>query len=128
VRIEDTEPVWRDYPVAIVLIAAIRQAWIDLVMKRNDIDDSYVLGYLSGSLRRGECIHPRGRSRRPMLASTPYNRHGSARFDAQKSYADTPTIRNARSLLFPFHSPAPWSGFAPCIKGAQARHFHALRR
>ena len=27
-----------------------------------------------------------------MLASTPYNRHGSARFDVQKSYADTPTL------------------------------------
>jgi hypothetical protein len=40
-----------------------------------------------------------------MLASTQYNRHGSARFDVQKGYADTPTIRNARSLLFPFHSP-----------------------
>ena len=40
-----------------------------------------------------------------MLASTPYNRRGSARFDVQKGYADTPTIRNARSLLFPFHSP-----------------------
>src|SRR6516164_10141417 len=39
-------------------------------MKRNDIGDSYVLGCSSGSLRRGECIHPRGRLRRPMLAST----------------------------------------------------------
>src|SRR5215471_10164231 len=27
-------------------------------MKRNDIGDSYVLGCSSGSLRRGECIHP----------------------------------------------------------------------
>src|SRR5215471_21779235 len=33
-------------------------------MKRNDIGDSYVLGYSSGSLRRGEPSHPRGRSRR----------------------------------------------------------------
>ena len=39
-----------------------------------------------------------------MLESTPYNRHGSARFDVQKGYAGTSTIRNARSLLFPFHS------------------------
>jgi uncharacterized protein (DUF983 family) len=39
-----------------------------------------------------------------MLASTSYNRDGSARFDVQKGYADTPTIRNARSLLFPLHS------------------------
>jgi hypothetical protein len=43
-----------------------------------------------------------------MLASTPYNRHGSARFDAQKGYAGTPTIRSARSLSFPFHSPGVW--------------------
>ena len=46
-------------------------------MKRNDIGDSYVLGCSSGS----------------------------ARFDVQKGYAGTPTIGNARSLWFPFHSP-----------------------
>ena len=40
-----------------------------------------------------------------MLASTSYNRHGAARLDTQKGYAGTPTIRNARSLLFPFLSP-----------------------
>jgi hypothetical protein len=52
-----------------------------------------------------------------MLASTPYNRHRSARLDAQKGYADTPTIRNARSLLFPFHSPgANHTGRATDIK------------
>jgi len=46
-----------------------------------------------------------------VLASTPHNRHRSARLvrlDAQKGYAGTPTIRNAQSLWFPFHSPAPW--------------------
>src|SRR5260370_33133903 len=30
----------------------MREAWIDLVMKRNDIGDSYVFGCSSGSLRR----------------------------------------------------------------------------
>src|SRR6516225_1719682 len=40
---------------------------IDLVMKRYDIGDSYCFGCSSGFLRRGECIHPRGRLRRPML-------------------------------------------------------------
>ena len=49
-----------------------------------------MLGCSSGSLRRGEYIHPRGRSRRPVLASTLHNRHGSARLDAQKGYAGTP--------------------------------------
>jgi hypothetical protein len=55
--------------------------------------------------KRREWIHPRGRSRRPMLASTPPNRHRSARLEAQKDYASTPTIGNARSSWFPFHSP-----------------------
>jgi len=40
-----------------------------------------------------------------MLASTPYDRYGSARVDAQNSYADTSPVGNALSLLFPFHSP-----------------------
>src|SRR4030095_6754838 len=75
-------------------------------MKRNDIGDSYVVGCSTGSLRRGECIQARGRSRRPMLASTPHNRQRSARLDARKSYAGTPTIGNVRSLWFPFHSPS----------------------
>jgi hypothetical protein len=44
------------------------------------------------------------------LASTLRNRHGSAWLDAQKGYAGTPTIRNALSLLFPFHSPAAMGG------------------
>src|SRR5262252_1732746 len=74
-------------------------------MKRNDMGDSYVLGCSTGSLRRGEPSHPRGRSRRPMLTSTPHNRHRSTRLDAEKSYAGTPTIGNARLLWFPFHSP-----------------------
>ena len=39
-----------------------------------------------------------------MQASTLRNRHGSARLDAQNGYAGTPTIGNARSLWFPFHS------------------------
>ena len=68
----------------------------------------------AGSCEAGDCIHLRGRSHRPMLASTPYNRHASARFDCQKGYADTPTIRNALSLSFPFRSPgdmeAGWCG------------------
>jgi len=38
-------------------------------------------------------------------ASTPHNRHRSAGLDAPKSYAGTPTIGNARSLWFSFHSP-----------------------
>src|SRR6478609_7835050 len=74
-------------------------------MKRNDIGDSYVVGCSTGSLRRGECIQAKRRSRRPMLASTPHYRHRSARLDALKSYAGTPTIGNAGSLWFPFHSP-----------------------
>jgi len=49
----------------------------------------------SGSLRCGECIQPRGRSLRPTLAS-PVGR--------TEKYAGTPTIGNARSLSFPFHS------------------------
>src|SRR4051794_14474327 len=40
-------------------------------MKRNDIGDSYFLACSRGALLRGECIHLRGRLRRPMLASTP---------------------------------------------------------
>lgn len=51
------------------------------------------------------CIHLRGRSRERVLAGTPHNRHKSARLDAQKGYAGMPTIRNARSLSFLFHSP-----------------------
>src|SRR5260370_10477643 len=49
-------------------------------------------------------------ARRPMLANTPHNRHRSTRLDARKSYAGTPTIGNARSLWFPFHSPGNGSG------------------
>src|SRR6516225_1597001 len=79
-------------------------------MKRYDIGDSYVVGCSTGPLQRGECIQARGRSRRPMLANTPHNRHRSARLDARKSYAGTPTIGNARSLWFPFHSPGNESG------------------
>ena len=45
-----------------------------------------------------------------MLASTLRNRHRSARLDAQKGYAGTPTIGNARSLWFPFHSPGAMGG------------------
>ena len=77
----------------------------------------------AGSCDVGDCIHPRGRSRRPMLASTPHNHHWSARFDCQKGYADTPTIRNALSLSIPFHSPAAmeagWCGLErrPPVQG-----------
>lgn len=46
----------------------------------------------------------------PYAGSTLRNRHGSARLDAQKGYAGTPTIRNARSLLFPFRSPGAMEG------------------
>jgi hypothetical protein len=53
-----------------------------------------------------------------MLASTPYNRHGSAQFEAQKNYADTSTIRNARLLLFPFHSPGAMEA---CERGVERR-------
>src|SRR5215469_11964124 len=64
-------------------------------MKRNDIGDSCLLWLLERVLAtRG--VHPAGgRSRRPVLASTPHN----------VTYAGTPTIGNAQSLSFPFHSP-----------------------
>ena len=39
-----------------------------------------------------------------MLASTPYKPSRASPFDTQKGYADTPTTRNAQSLLFLFHS------------------------
>jgi hypothetical protein len=80
-----------------------------LVLKRNDIGDSYMLGCSSGSLRRGECIHQDDdhaayagkHSAQPSQVSP---------VDAQKEYAGTPTIRNARSLSFPFHSPGAMGG------------------
>lgn len=72
--------------------------------KRNAIGDSYVLGCSSGSLRRGRPATQEDDHALSMLASTPYNRYASALLDAQKGYAATPTIRNARSLLFLFHA------------------------
>ena len=41
----------------------------------------------------------------PYAGKHSHNRHRSARLDAQKSYAGTPTIGNVQSLWFPFHSP-----------------------
>ena len=77
-------------------------------MKRNDICDSYVLGCSSGSLRCGECIHPRGRSRRPMLASTPHNHHWSARFDCEKDMPARQPLEMPGRYRFHSIRPAPW--------------------
>src|SRR6516162_7383690 len=76
-------------------------------MKRNDIGDSYVLGCSSGSLRRGECIHQKDdhlcwQALCATVTGQPVRR--------TKSYAGTPTIGNARSLWFPFHSPGAMGG------------------
>ncbi len=60
-----------------------------------------------------------------MLASTLRNRHGSARLDTQKGYAGMPTIGNALSLLFPFHSPAPWEA-SQCGVDAEPQVFMLL--
>lgn len=40
-----------------------------------------------------------------MLASTPFNGFRSVRSARYKGYAETPIIRNARLLLFPFQLP-----------------------
>jgi hypothetical protein len=56
-----------------------------------------------------------------MLASTLRNRHGSARLDVQKGYAGTPTIGNARSLWFPFHSPGAMGGESVWRRASTAR-------
>jgi hypothetical protein len=39
---------------------------------------------------------------------SPVSRREIQRPARRTGYAGTPTIRNARSLSFPFHSPAPW--------------------
>jgi hypothetical protein len=45
--------------------------------------------------------------------------------DAQKGYVGTPTNRNALSLLFPFHSPAPWEA-SQCGVDAEPQVFMLL--
>jgi hypothetical protein len=77
-------------------------------MKRNDICDPYMLGCSSGSLRCEECIHPRGRSRRPTLASTLHNRHGSARFDAQRNMPARQPLEMPGRYRFHSIRPALW--------------------
>ena len=67
-----------------------------------------MFGYSSGSLRRGEPSHPRGRSRRSMLESTPYNRHGSARFDAQKAMPIRQPLEMPGRYCFHSTRPTPW--------------------
>ena len=60
-------------------------------------------------VRAGPCDAESASTKRtitpPYAGKHSHNRHGSARLDAQKSYAGTPTIGNAQSLWFPFHSP-----------------------
>ena len=75
--------------------------------KRNDIGDSYVLGCSSGSLRCGEFIHPRGRSRRPILESTLHNRHRSARLDAQTDMPARQPLEMPGRYRFHSTRPAP---------------------
>ena len=65
-------------------------------------------GCSSGLLRRGECIHAGGRSRRPTLASTLHNRHGSARFDAQKSMPARQPLEMPGRYRFHSTRSAPW--------------------
>src|SRR5215510_4621156 len=67
---------------------------MDLVTKRNDIGDSYLL-WLLGSCDAGS-------------ASTQEDDHAALCWRALRTtvtYAGTPTIGNAQSLSFPFHSP-----------------------
>jgi len=77
-------------------------------MKRNDIGDSYVLGCSSGSLRRGECIHPRGRSRRLCWQAL----HTTAAGQPGSTHRKAMPIRQPLEMpgRYCFHStrPTPW--------------------
>src|SRR6516225_9038142 len=92
-------------------------------MKRNDIGDSYVLGCSSRSLRRGECMHQADDHALCWKHSAQPSRVSPV--DAQKGYAGMPTIGNALSLLFPFHSPAPWEA-SQCGVDAEPQVFMLL--
>ena len=59
-------------------------------------------------MRCGECIHPRGRSRRPTLVSTLHSRHGLARLDAQKSMPARQPLEMPGRYRFHSTRPAPW--------------------
>ena len=62
----------------------------------------------AGSCDVGDCIHPRRRSRRPMLASTPHNHHGSARFDYEKDMPARQPLEMPGRYRFHSTRPAPW--------------------
>ena len=99
-------------------------------MNRNDICDSYVLGCSSGLLRRWR-LHPPKRTITPPFAgkhSAQPSRVSPVRL--RERYAGTPTIGNARSLSFPFHSPsaieAGWCGVErrPPVQGRSELQAH----
>ena len=99
-------------------------------MKRNDIGYSYVLGLLERVLAMRR-VHPAKRTITPPYAgkhsAQPSRVSPVGRTDR---YAGTPTIGNARSLSFPFHSPsaieAGWCGVErrPPVQGRSELQAH----
>ena len=70
--------------------------------------DSYVLGCFERVLATRRVHPPKGRSRRPMLASTLRNRHGSARLDAQKDMPARQPLEMPGCYRFHSTRRAPW--------------------